>query len=257
LGKDTREAMFSNRNPIGQRIHIGAIPFTVIGEFDPKGRMLGNNFDEVAAVPYSTIDKYFPAPDDAPPWFPKRGELFLDASANSPEESEEAQRQIMEVLRIRRHLPSNKPNNFVIFTNDAFLQLYNTVTGGIFALMTLISSISLLVGGIGVMNIMLVTVTERTREIGVRKALGAPRKAILAQFLIEAVLLTAAGGVIGILLGAGISWLVKAVSPLPTYVSLWSVLLGLFFSAAVGLFFGIYPAMRASRLDPVDSLRYE
>jgi putative ABC transport system permease protein len=123
--------------------------------------------------------------------------------------------------------------------------------------MTLISSIALIVGGIGVMNIMLVAVTERTREIGVRKALGAPRKAILVQFLLEAVLLTATGGVIGILLGAGISWIVKAVSPLPTFVSPWSVIVALLFSAVVGVFFGIYPAMRASRLDPVDSLRYE
>ena len=257
IGKDTREALFKNTNPLGRRIHIGDIPFTVVGEFEPKGKIFGNNFDEVAAIPYSTIDKYFPAPDDAPPWFPKRGELFLDAIAASPEQSEEAQRQITETLRIRRHLPSNKPNNFVVFTDDAFLQLYQTVTGGIVALMTLISSIALLVGGIGVMNIMLVAVTERTREIGVRKALGAPRKAILGQFLVEAVLLTAAGGVLGILLGSSISWLVKAISPLPSYVSLWSVITGLLFSAAVGLFFGIYPAMRASRLDPVDALRYE
>ncbi|TMQ72402.1 MAG: FtsX-like permease family protein [Candidatus Eisenbacteria bacterium] len=123
--------------------------------------------------------------------------------------------------------------------------------------MTLISGISLMVGGIGVMNIMLVAVTERTREIGVRKAMGAPRNAILTQFLVESVVLTAVGGIIGILLGSGISSLIHAASKMPTYVSLWSVILGLVFSSAVGLFFGIYPAMRASRLDPVDSLRYE
>ncbi len=257
LGKDTREALFGNSNPLGRDVHIGHQTFTVIGEFGPKGKLMGNNFDEVACIPYTTVDKYFPAPDDAPPWFPKRGELFLDAIAVSPEMNEVAQQQIIEVLRVRRNLPSSKPNNFVVFTDDAFLQLYNTITGGIVALMTLISSISLVVGGIGVMNIMLVAVTERTREIGVRKALGAPRRAILTQFLVEAVLLTAAGGVIGILLGASISWLVRAVSPLPTYVSAWSVITGLLFSAAVGIFFGLYPAMRASRLDPVDSLRYE
>jgi putative ABC transport system permease protein len=123
--------------------------------------------------------------------------------------------------------------------------------------MALISSISLLVGGIGVMNIMLVAVTERTREIGVRKALGAPQKAILSQFLIESVLLTAAGGVLGILLGSSISWIIHAASQMPTYVSLWSVVTGILFSAIVGVFFGFYPAMRAARLDPVDSLRYE
>ncbi len=257
IGKDTRETLFGDASGLGERLHINGIPFTVIGEFEPKGRMLGNNFDQVAAIPYTTIDKYFPVPNDAPPWFPKRGELFLDAIATSPEQNELAQQQIIEVLRIRRHLPSNKNNDFVVFTDDAFLSLYNTVTGGIFALMALISTISLVVGGIGVMNIMLVAVTERTREIGVRKALGAPRKAILVQFLVEAVVLTACGGVIGILLGSGISWVIHAAAKFPTYVSAWSVITGLLFSAAVGIFFGLYPAMRASRLDPVESLRYE
>jgi putative ABC transport system permease protein len=257
LGKDTRETLFGDASGLGQRIHLNGIPFTVIGEFETKGRMLGNNFDEVAAIPYTTIDKYFPVPQDAPPWFPKRGELFLDAIAVSPELTERAQQQIIEVLRIRRHLPSNKANNFVVFTDEAFMSLYNAITGGIFALMALVSSIALLVGGIGVMNIMLVAVTERTREIGVRKALGAPRKAILTQFLFEAVVLTAIGGALGVLLGAGVSAVVHVASKLPTYVSAWSVATGLLFSAAIGVFFGLYPAMRASRLDPVDSLRYE
>ena len=257
IGKDTREALFANLSPLGRTIRIGDIPFTVIGEYSPKGKLLGENFDEVATVPYTVVDKYFSAPIDAPPWFPKRGELFLDAIAVSPDLSAAAQQQIMEILRIRRHLPSTKPNNFVVFTDDAFLDLYNNVTKGIVVVMLLISGVSLLVGGIGVMNIMLVAVTERTREIGVRKALGAPRKAILAQFLLEAVVLTAAGGVLGIALGAAISAGVKAMTPLPTYVSLWSVVVGLLFSATVGVFFGLYPAMRASRLDPVDSLRYE
>jgi putative ABC transport system permease protein len=257
LGKDTREALFGNRNALGETVHIRNIPFTVVGEFETKGKLFGQNFDEVAVVPYPLIDKYFPAPNDAPPWFPKRGELFLDAVAVSPEQSEAAQQQIIETLRIRRHLPSNKQNNFVVFTDDAFLTLYQTVTGGIVALMTLISSIALIVGGIGVMNIMLVAVTERTREIGIRKALGAPRRAILAQFLVESVMLTALGGLVGVLLGAAISLLVHSVTPLPTYVSMWSVVTGLLFSAAVGVFFGLYQAIRASRLDAVDSLRYE
>jgi putative ABC transport system permease protein len=257
LGADTREALFGSRDPLGRTIHLAGIPFTVIGEYTPKGKLLGNNFDEVATVPYTVVDKYFPAPSDAPPWFPRRGELFLDAIAVSPELNAEAQRQIMEVLRIRRNLPSNKPNDFVVITDDAFMTLYNTVTGGIVAVMLLISGVSLLVGGIGVMNIMLVAVTERTREIGLRKAVGAPRRAILTQFLAEAVALTALGGVIGVLLGAAIAVLVKAFSPLPTFVSPWSVVVGLLFSASVGVFFGLYPAVRASRLDPVDALRYE
>jgi putative ABC transport system permease protein len=257
LGKDTREALFADASGLGRTVHLNGIPFTVIGEFESKGKMLGNNFDEVASVPWTVVDKYWAAPSSAPPWFPKRGELFLDAIATTPAESELAMKQISEVLRVRRHLPSNKQNDFVIFNDDAFLSLYQTVTGGIVALMTLISSISLLVGGIGVMNIMLVAVTERTREIGVRKALGAPRRAILLQFLIEAILLTAGGGLLGVLLGAGVSVIVKAATPLPTYVSAGSVILGLSVSTVVGVFFGLYPAMRASRLDPVESLRYE
>ena len=257
LGKDTRETLFKDKSGIGEVVHLNGVPFTVIGEYEVKGRMLGNNFDAVATIPYTTIDKYFPVPQDAPPWFPKRGELFLDAIAQTPEQGDQAVKEIIDILRIRRHLPSSKNNDFVVFTDDAFLSLYNALTGGIFALMTLVSGISLVVGGIGVMNIMMVAVTERTREIGVRKAMGAPRRAILTQFLLESIVLTAAGGAIGIGLGAGISWVIHAASKLPTYVSLWSVLTGLIFSAAVGLFFGLYPAMRASRLDPVDSLRYE
>jgi len=257
LGKDTREALFKDASGLGRTVRLNGIPFTVIGEFEPKGRFFGNNFDEVGCIPYPLIDKYFGAPPEAPPWFPKKGELFLDAIAVSPEQSDEAIREITDVLRIRRHLPSNKPNNFVVFSDEAFTNLYNTITGGIFALMFLISSISLIVGGIGVMNIMLVAVTERTREIGVRKALGAPRRAILLQFLLEALLLTAVGGVVGIVLGAGVSWLVHAVSPLPTFVSAWSVTAALVVSTLIGVFFGLYPAMRAARLDPVDSLRYE
>jgi len=257
LGKDTREALFKDASGLGRTVRLNGVSFTVIGEFEPKGRFFGNNFDEVACIPYPLIDKYFGAPAEAPPWFPKRGELFLDAIAVSPEQSEEAIREISEVLRVRRHLPSNKQNNFVVFSDDAFISLYNTITGGIFALMFLISSIALVVGGIGVMNIMLVAVTERTREIGVRKALGAPKRAIMLQFLLESLLLTAVGGAVGILLGAGVSWLVRTLSPLPTFVSGWSVTTGLLVSTLIGVFFGLYPAMRAARLDPVDSLRYE
>ncbi len=257
LGKDTREALFKDASGLGERIHIGTIPFTVIGEFGKKGKFLGNNFDEVATVPYTVVEKYFPAPNDAPPWFPKRGEVFLDAVAKSPAQTDEAIREISEILRVRRHLPSNKTNDFAVLTDETFLNLYRSITGGIAIVMTLVSFIALVVGGIGIMNIMLVAVTERTREIGVRKALGAPRRAILAQFLFEAILLTAIGGVIGVLFGAAISWVVRAASPLPTFVSPASVVIGLGFSAAVGLFFGLYPAMRASKLDPVDALRWE
>ena len=142
-------------------------------------------------------------------------------------------------------------------TDEALLGLYNQITGGFYVVMIAVAFLSLLVGGIGVMNVMLVSVTERTREIGIRMALGAKRSSILWQFLMEAVALTGVGGALGILLGVGIARLVDALTPLPSSVPLWSVVLGLTFSCGVGLFFGIYPAVRASRLDPVEALRYE
>jgi putative ABC transport system permease protein len=257
LGTSTTEALFRNRSPLGETVRIGGIAFEVIGEYTSKGKLLGEDLDNVAAMPYTTMDKYFAAPADAPPWVPRRGEVFLHAIAVSPEQSDVAQSQIIEILRVRRHLPSNKPNDFAVFTDEVFINLYRQITGAVVAVMILISFVSLLVGGIGVMNIMLVAVTERTHEIGLRKALGAPRAAILVQFLIEAALLTAGGGALGVAIGWLIAAGVKAATPLPTYVSPWSVVVGLVFSAAVGVFFGLYPAMRAARLDPVEALRYE
>jgi putative ABC transport system permease protein len=257
LGRDTREALFGDASGLGQTVHMNGIPFTVIGEFELKGRFLGENLDEVACVPWTTMDKYWASPPNAPPWFTKKGEVFLDATPTSPELTETAMQQIRSVLRVQRHIPSNRADDFEVFSDDAFLVIYRSITGGIVVIMLLISSVALIVGGIGVMNIMLVAVTERTREIGIRKALGAPRRAILLQFLIEAVLLTLVGGTLGILLGSGVSAGVKAVSGLPTFVTASSIVAAVGVSTAVGVFCGLYPAMRASRLDPVDALRYE
>jgi putative ABC transport system permease protein len=257
LGRDTREALFQDAGAVGRTVHLNDVPFTVIGVFEAKGRFLGNNFDEVACIPWTVADKYWEAGPHAPPWMTKRGEVFLDAVPVDEARIEEAMREIRAVLRVRRQVPSNRPDDFEVFSEDAFLTIYNTVTGGIVALMMLISSIALVVGGIGIMNIMLVAVTERTREIGVRKALGAPRRAILLQFLMEAVMLTVLGGAAGIVLGSGVAALVRAASGLPTFVSPGSVVAGLVVSTGVGIFCGLYPAMRASRLDPVEALRYE
>ncbi len=257
LGKDTREALFKDGSGVGHTVHLNGIPFTVIGEFEAKGRFLGENLDEIACVPWTVVDKYWATPPNAPPWYSKKGEVFLDATPVSPELTETAMQQVRSVLRVQRHVPSNRTDDFEVFSDDVFLSLYRSITGGIVAIMLLISSVSLLVGGIGVMNIMLVAVTERTREIGIRKALGAPRRAILLQFLIEAVLLTLAGGAVGIVLGASVSVGVKAVSGLPTFVSPGSIVAAVAVSTAVGIFCGLYPAVRASRLDPVDALRYE
>jgi putative ABC transport system permease protein len=164
---------------------------------------------------------------------------------------------MINVLRKRRKVPFGKPNNFAIYTQDTIVDLYNQITGAAYMVMIVISSIGLLVGGIGVMNIMLVSVKERTREIGIRKAIGARSSDILKQFLIEAIFLTGTGGAIGILIGFAIALIVKSATPLPASVTLWSIFLGFFVSVSVGLFFGIVPAQKASRIDPIICLRYE
>jgi putative ABC transport system permease protein len=165
--------------------------------------------------------------------------------------------QVTEILRGRRHDAPAKRNSFEVGTQNQFIEFYQSLTGGIYLVLLIVASISLVVGGIGVMNIMLVSVTERTREIGVRKAVGARKRHILVQFLLEAMVLTAIGGVIGITLAGGISLAVDAFSPLPSRVSLVWVVLAFTVALSVGLFFGIYPAARAARLDPIESLRYE
>jgi len=257
LGKTVRDALFTNDRFVGKTVRLNGIPFSVIGEIEPKGRSLFSNPDEYVTVPYTTMEKYFPPPEDAPFYVPQRGEYYLNVLAVSPERTGAALDEVREVLRIRRGLRARDPDNFAVFTSEALTELYDQLTGATYAVMTLISSIALLVGGIGVMNIMLVAVTERTREIGLRKALGAPNVTVLFQFLIEAATLTAVGGVIGIAGGAGVAQVVRAVSGLPAFTPLWAVLVAFFFSVLVGLFFGLYPAFRASRLDPVEALRWE
>jgi putative ABC transport system permease protein len=257
LGKDIRETLFSGGDPIGKTVHINRVPFRVIGELEPKGKSLFFNPDEIITIPYTTLEKFFPPPDDAPFYVPKRGEYYLNAVAISPERTSAAVDEVVEVLRRRRHVLARGADNFAVFTEDALTDLYNQLTGATYAVMILISSIALLVGGIGVMNIMLVAVTERTREIGLRKAVGAPRLSILLQFLFEAATLTGFGGLIGIGVGAGVAQAVRIASGLPAYTPWWSVLVAFFFSVVVGLFFGMYPAVRASRLDAVEALRWE
>ena len=258
IGKDIREGLFpEGGSAVGRIVHLNGKPFRVIGEIEPKVRSLFGNPDELITIPYTTLDKYFAPPNDAPFYVPKRGRCYINAVPVAPDRSAAAVDQIREVLRVRRGLRFGQPDDFAVLTEESLAELYNQLTGATYAVMLLISSIALLVGGIGVMNIMLVAVTERTREIGIRKALGARRATILLQFLTEAAMLTGLGGLVGIGLGAGLGQLVRAVTPLPAYTPLWAVLLAFGFSVAVGLFFGFQPAVRASNLDPVESMRYE
>ncbi len=248
LGSETADLLFPTTNPIGKEIRVGPEAFTVVGVLAKRGQMFGQSRDNFVGLPITTLMKYFR--------YEKDGMEIITA----PRQSEmlgETIEQVTGVLRQRRKVPYGKPNDFSIMTQDTMVDLYNQLTGAAYLVMIVISSIGLLVGGIGVMNIMLVSVKERTREIGIRKAIGARSGDILKQFLIEAVFLTGVGGILGVLAGFAIALIVKAATPLPAAVSPWSVVLGLSVSAAIGLFFGIFPAQKAAHMDPIVSLRYE
>jgi putative ABC transport system permease protein len=248
LGSELADTLFPNLSPLGKEIRIGPETFTVIGVLNKRGQMFGQSRDNFVGIPITTLTKYFTYEKD-------RIEIIaVPRTAGTLDETIE---QITNVLRQRRKVPYGKPNDFSVFTQDTIVNLYNQITGAAYLVMIVISSIGLLVGGIGVMNIMLVSVKERTREIGIRKAIGARGRDILRQFLIEAIMLTGVGGLIGVLVGFGIALLVRAATPLPAAVSLWSVVIGLMVSVSIGLFFGIFPAQKASRVDPIVSLRYE
>lgn len=248
LGYDLAETLFPHVNPLEKEIRIGPEKFTVVGVLQKRGSIFGQSQDNFAGIPITTLMKYFPY---------DLSRIEITAIPTKHEYLEEAIEQIINVLRRRRKVGFGKPNDFSISTQDTFIDLYNQVTGAVYLVMIVISSIGLLVGGIGVMNIMLVSVKERTREIGIRKAIGARSSDILKQFLIEAIFLTGVGGALGVIIGFAIALLVRAATPLPTSVTSWSVILGLFVSISVGLFFGIFPAQKAAKLDPIISLRYE
>ncbi len=248
LGSELADILFPTTNPIGKEIRVGPEAFTVIGVLAKRGQMFGQSRDNFVGLPITTLMKYFSYEKDS---------LEIMASPRQAEMLGETIEQITSVLRQRRKVPFGQPNDFAIMTQDTLVDLYNQLTGAAYLVMIVISSIGLLVGGIGVMNIMLVSVKERTREIGIRKAIGARSGDILKQFLIEAVFLTGTGGLIGVLAGFGIALIVRAATPLPAAVSPWSVVLGLSVSATIGLFFGIVPAQKAAHMDPIVSLRYE
>jgi len=248
LGSELADALFPMTQPLGKEIRVGPEAFTVVGVLSKRGQMFGQSRDNFVGLPITTLMKYFRYEKDG---------LEIITVPRRSEDLAETIEQIRGVLRQRRKVPYGEPDDFNIMTQDSMVDLYNQLTGAAYLVMIVISSIGLLVGGIGVMNIMLVSVKERTREIGIRKAIGARSSDILRQFLIEAMFLTGAGGLIGVLVGFGIALIVKAATPLPAAVTPWSVIVGLSVSAAIGLFFGIFPAQKAARMDPIVSLRYE
>jgi len=248
LGFETAETLFPHTSAVGKEIRIGPEKFTVVGVLNKRGQMFGQSRDNFAAIPITTFMKYFDY---------DKSSLQIGAIPKTPGTIQETIDQIRNVLRQRRKVGFGKPDDFEVFTQESMLDLYNQITGAAYLVMVVISSIGLLVGGIGVMNIMLVSAKERTHEIGIRKALGALSKDIMKQFLIESMFLTGIGGILGTLIGFAVALIVRTVTPLPAAVTPWSVFLGLFVSISVGLFFGIFPAQKAAKFDPIVALRYE
>jgi putative ABC transport system permease protein len=249
IGYDLNQAFFKNEDPLGKTISVDGFPYEVIGVFaHRKGQLFQNPaIEKQVVIPYRTYKKHHPGND----------EHFIGALA-APGKMAEAQDEIRAVLRRTRHVPYSAPDNFGMSSAQQVADQFNQITGSAALLTAVVSSIGLLVGGVGVMNIMLMSVTQRTREIGVRKAIGARRRDVIWQFITEAVVLTGAGGLIGVTLGVAISVSIHYFLPrLPSSVPLWAVVLGVVVSMSVGLFFGIYPALKAARLDPVEALRYE
>ncbi len=251
LGYSIMESLFPLVDPIGKEVSIAGRKYSVIGVMERQGpQTFFESVDSHVYLPITTFDRDFPS-------IKKNQGVNIATIPRRPELVNQILEEGTAVLRARRKVAFNKPNDFGVLTPDKLIGNFRAITGGITLAMIFISSIALVVGGVGVMNIMLVSVTERTREIGVRKAIGAVRRDIVTQFLTEAMTLSGIGGVIGVLLGLAISFVVGKVSPLPTTTPLWSIIVGLVVSISIGLFFGIYPAYKAAKLDPIESLRYE
>jgi putative ABC transport system permease protein len=266
LGQTPYQSLFPNVDPLGKTVRIGLNQYTVIGVLGKRPRPGGFNIgvDDFAVIPYSTHEKFWGkvlkgsartrAGNITPAMFRS---AMIAIVPRDDAGRDVAMKEVEAFMRARHNLRLDQPNDFDLGTQDALLKVWDQFSQATFLALVVISSIALMVGGIGVMAIMMISVTERTREIGVRKALGARRREILWQFLIEAVFLTSAGGLIGILFGSSIGLLVHWASGFPVSLPWWSFALGIGFSASVGIFFGLFPAIKASRLDPIEALRYE
>ena len=249
IGSDIAKTLYPDIDPLGKPILIDGVSYQVIGVLEPrKGQLVKDqSADRAVLVPYRTYQKHLPMDDEN-----------LVGAVAYPGRMAEAEDQIRGVLRRRRNVPYSRPDNFGMASAQQVADQFKQITSSVALLISVVSSIGLLVGGVGVMNIMLMSVTQRTREIGVRKAIGARRSDVIWQFLTEAIVLTGSGGVIGVLAGGGISLLINLTIPsLPSYVPLWAIVMAVAVSMSVGLFFGMYPAIKAARLDPVEALRYE
>ena len=247
LGAGVAEELFPVRDPIEKPIRIGGKRFTVVGVLKRKGSIFGESLDDLVIIPVTTFEKAFGS----------RRSVVIDCSPAEGVTIERAMDDIRQIMRLRRHVPRGAPDDFAINTQDDLMSAYNSLTGVLYFAMTGIVALALLVGGIGVMNVMLVSVAERTREIGVRKAIGAKRADISSQFLVESMILTGLGGVVGIIGGSALALIVKAATPLPAAVTPAAIAMAVGFSVVTGLAFGFYPAVRASRLIPIEALRYE
>jgi putative ABC transport system permease protein len=258
LGQTPVQALFPNLDPIGRRVRLGQARYTVIGVLGPTPSPGGFNMgqDDLVVIPHTSYQKQFGIRAERMFGGEMRA-VMIAAIPRDDVDRDVALADIERVMRIRHRLRLDEPNDFELMTQDAILALWAQISGAIFLTLIVVSSIALMVGGIGVMAIMTISVTERTREIGTRRALGAKRKEILWQFLLEASFLTAVGGVIGILLGSGIGVGVHFATGFPISLPWWVFALGIGFSASVGIMFGLFPAIKASNLDPIEALRHE
>ncbi len=247
LGQDVVEKLFPFTDPIGREVRLEGRRFTVTGIFEEKGQVIGQSQDNYVVLPITTFEKYFG----------KKRSVEFAVKAKNPKRMVAAIDQVTGILRAERKVSPGKDNDFEILTKDSLLETYNNITQNFFRGTLLIVGMAFLVGGIGIMNIMLVSVTERTKEIGIRKAVGASRREIMGQFITESIILSGVGGIIGVILGVGIGNILGMVINWPATVPVGVALLVFLFSAAVGLFFGIYPALKASKLNPIEALGYE